>query len=162
MFVLGGNGRDATRTTGAPCHRGVHLNSPGGDTAFRAADTAATQRGEATGATETPIMEVTQPTWDGEGDNAASAPGGMRGAPTTAGYLDMAAAIAKCSIGDATSQVRELLWQKRVEGNSAKIKQFQEVAGALQDFKTYLFHNSLSAKSVLAGEKLVARYSIST
>jgi hypothetical protein len=42
----------------------------------------------------------------------------------------MAAAIAKWGIGDATSQVRELLWQKRVEGNSAKIKQFQEVAGA--------------------------------
>ncbi len=35
--------------------------------------------------------------------------------------------------------MRELLWQKRVEGNSTKIKQFQEVAGALQDFKTYLF-----------------------
>jgi hypothetical protein len=52
----------------------------------------------------------------------------------------MATVIAKWGIGDATSQVRELLWQKRVEGNSAKIKQFQEVAGALQDFKTYLFH----------------------
>ncbi len=35
--------------------------------------------------------------------------------------------------------MRELLLQKRVEGNSAKIKQFQEVVGALQDFKTYLF-----------------------
>jgi hypothetical protein len=51
----------------------------------------------------------------------------------------MAAAIGKHGIGDATSQVRELLWQKRGEGDSAKIKQFQEVAGAIQDFKTYLF-----------------------
>jgi hypothetical protein len=51
----------------------------------------------------------------------------------------MTAAIGKWGIGDATSQVRELLWQKRVEGDSAKIKQFQEVAGALQDYKTYLF-----------------------
>jgi hypothetical protein len=32
--------------------------------------------------------------------------------------------------------VRELLWQKRVD---AKINQFQEVAEALQDLKTYLF-----------------------
>jgi hypothetical protein len=51
----------------------------------------------------------------------------------------MAAAIAKWGIGDDTSQVRELLWQKKVEGNIAKIKQFQEVVGGLQDFKTYLF-----------------------
>jgi hypothetical protein len=48
----------------------------------------------------------------------------------------MAAVIAKWGIGDATLRVRELRWQKRVEGNSAKIKQFQEVAGALQDLKT--------------------------
>jgi hypothetical protein len=29
--------------------------------------------------------------------------------------------------------------QKFVNGNTAKIKQFQEVPGALQEFKTYLF-----------------------
>ena len=34
---------------------------------------------------------------------------------------------------------RELKWQKDIAGNSQKIKQFQEVVGALQDFKTYLF-----------------------
>jgi hypothetical protein len=51
----------------------------------------------------------------------------------------MATVKAKWGIGDATTQVRELLRQKRVKGNIAKIKQFQQVAGALQDFKTYLF-----------------------
>jgi hypothetical protein len=82
-------------------------------------------------------MEITQPTLDVEGNTAAIAPGGTQGEPT--GYLGMAVAIAKWGIGDATSQVRALLWQKRIEDNSAKIKQFQEVAGALQDFQTYLF-----------------------
>ncbi len=35
--------------------------------------------------------------------------------------------------------VHKLLWQKKVQGNSAKFKQFQEVVEALQEFKTYLF-----------------------
>ncbi len=37
------------------------------------------------------------------------------------------------------AQVRELEWQKGVGGDKTKITQFQEVAGALQEFKTYLF-----------------------
>jgi hypothetical protein len=102
MFESEGSGRDAAWATGAACQRGVHLNSPGGDNVFRAVDTAAIQRGEPTGVTGMLIGEITQPTWDGEGDNVASAPGGMQGAPTTAGYLGMATAIAKLGIEDAT------------------------------------------------------------
>jgi hypothetical protein len=39
---------------------------------------------------------------------------------------------------DEANIQRELKWQKDVGGNSPKIKQFQDVIGALQDFKTYL------------------------
>jgi hypothetical protein len=36
-------------------------------------------------------------------------------------------------------QVQELHWQQGIGGNKAKLEQFQDVAGALQEFKTYLF-----------------------
>jgi hypothetical protein len=51
----------------------------------------------------------------------------------------MAAAIDKWGVGDAETQVQELLWQQGVGGDKAKIKQFRDVAGALQEFKTYIF-----------------------
>jgi hypothetical protein len=57
----------------------------------------------------------------------------------------MAAAIPKWGIGNTKAQVRELEWQKGVGGNKTKITQFQEVAGALQEFKTYLFLKPSSA-----------------
>jgi hypothetical protein len=76
MFESGGSGRDTARATRAPHQRGVHFDFTGGENTIRAADTTATQRGEATGATGTPPMKITQPTWDVEGDTAASAPGG--------------------------------------------------------------------------------------
>ncbi len=38
-------------------------------------------------------MEITQPTWDVEGDTAAMALGGTQGVPTNSGYLGMATTI---------------------------------------------------------------------
>ena len=51
----------------------------------------------------------------------------------------MVAETAKWGTGTHKLQTCELNWQKLVDGNCAKIKQFQEAAGALQKFKTYLF-----------------------
>jgi hypothetical protein len=60
-------------------------------------------------------------------------------------YSGMAAATAKWGTGTQDSQTSKLNWQKSVDGDSAKIKQFQEVAGGLQEFKTYLFIKTGSA-----------------
>ncbi len=46
--------------------------------------------------------------------------------------------------GDTTA-VRDLKWQRDVYGNMQKIKQFQEVVGGLQVFRTYLFMKPGSA-----------------
>jgi hypothetical protein len=51
----------------------------------------------------------------------------------------MAAVIKKWGTGNNIAQVQELEWQRGVGGDKTKITQFQEVAGALQEFKTYLF-----------------------
>jgi hypothetical protein len=51
----------------------------------------------------------------------------------------MTAAIEKWGKETQESQTRELSWQKSVDGNTAKIKQFQEIAGALRKFKSVLF-----------------------
>jgi hypothetical protein len=87
MFKLEGIGRDAARTTGAPCQRGVHFDSPGGGNAFGAVETNATQGVETTWVTGTlPVpVEITQPMWDVEGDTAAIATSGTQGAPLTQG-----------------------------------------------------------------------------
>jgi hypothetical protein len=37
------------------------------------------------------------------------------------------------------SQGQELAWQRGVEGDNTKITHFQEMIGALKEFKTYLF-----------------------
>jgi hypothetical protein len=50
----------------------------------------------------------------------------------------MVAAIKKWGTGNTTAQVWELEWQQGVGGDKTKIMQFQEVARALQEFKTYL------------------------
>jgi hypothetical protein len=54
-------------------------------------------------------------------------------------YSGMSKAIQKWDVGDTGSQGQELVWQKGVEGEKTKITQFQEMVGALQKFKTYLF-----------------------
>jgi hypothetical protein len=90
--------------------------------------------------------------WGEGGDGTAMtptgpAPGGGYIAPpqqawllTTRGpYSGMAAAIDKWGVGDAKTQAQELLWQQGVGGDKAKIEQFRDVAGALQEFKAYIF-----------------------
>jgi hypothetical protein len=57
----------------------------------------------------------------------------------------MAAAIKKWGIGDTVTQSVELRWQQGVAGKKTKIPQFQDVAGALQKSKTYLFMKPESA-----------------
>ena len=57
----------------------------------------------------------------------------------------MAAAIKKWGIGDTVMQNAELRWQQGVAGDKNRITQFQEVVGALQEFKTYLFMKPGSA-----------------
>ncbi len=54
-------------------------------------------------------------------------------------YSGLAAAVAKWQTDDTTALVQELEWQRGVGGDKTKITQFQEVAEALQEFKTYLF-----------------------
>jgi hypothetical protein len=51
----------------------------------------------------------------------------------------MATAVTKWGIGNKNTQTNELRWQQGVGGDKTKIEQFREVAGALQEFKTYLF-----------------------
>jgi hypothetical protein len=60
-------------------------------------------------------------------------------------YSGMAATITKWGTGDNGTQSVELRWQQGVAGDKTKITQFQEVAGALQEFKTYLFMKPGSA-----------------
>jgi hypothetical protein len=57
----------------------------------------------------------------------------------------MAATIKKWGVGDNGTQSVELRWQQGVAGEKTKITQFQDVAGALQEFKTYLFMKPGSA-----------------
>jgi hypothetical protein len=65
--------------------------------------------------------------------------------PTPAIYSSMYMVIQKWGIGDTVSQGGDLAWQKGVEGEKTKITQFQEMVGALQGFKTYLFMKKGSA-----------------
>ena len=46
-----------------------------------------------------------------------------------------------------TTAARDLTWQRdiNINSNTQKIKQFQEVVGGLQDFRTYLFMKPGSA-----------------
>ena len=65
-------------------------------------------------------------------------------------YSGMATAIKKWGIGDTVTQNVELRWQQGVAGEKSKIAQFQEVAGSLQEFKTYLFMKPGSAFCTVA------------
>jgi hypothetical protein len=54
-------------------------------------------------------------------------------------YSGFNEALKKWGMGIEASIVRDLKWQKDVDGNAQKNKQFQDVVGGLQDFRTYLF-----------------------
>jgi hypothetical protein len=54
-------------------------------------------------------------------------------------YLGFNEALTKWGVGIEASITRNLKWQKDVNGNTQKIKQFQDVVRGLQDFLTYLF-----------------------
>ena len=54
-------------------------------------------------------------------------------------YSGFSAAITRWGTGTNEDIKRNLKWQADVGGETTKIKQFQEVAGSLQDFCTYLF-----------------------
>ena len=54
-------------------------------------------------------------------------------------YSGFSSAIARWGTGIEEDIERNLKWQMDVDGETTKIKQFQEVAGSLQDYRTYLF-----------------------
>ena len=79
-----------------------------------------------------------------EGDeNLQDAPQHTSGVGTSATgastYSGMATAIQKGGLGTHTGIMQDLLWQRSVGGETAKINQWKEIMGNLQDFKAYLF-----------------------
>jgi hypothetical protein len=54
-------------------------------------------------------------------------------------YLGFDKAMKKWGMGTEASILRDLTWQREVDGNTNKITQFKELVGGLQDFRTYLF-----------------------
>ena len=83
--------------------------------------------------------------WDTKNSRTGTAPATRSTKSATAQYSGMAAAIKKWGNGDTATQSVELRWQQGVAGKRTKITQFQDVAGALQEFKTYLFMKPGSA-----------------
>jgi hypothetical protein len=61
------------------------------------------------------------------------------GTPPTVPYSGLAAAVSRCKTNDTAVLEQELEWQRGVGGNKTKVTRFQEMAGGLQEFKTYLF-----------------------
>ena len=54
-------------------------------------------------------------------------------------YSGMVAATKKGGLGTQANIIQDLLWQRSVGGDTAKIAQWKEIMGNLQDFKAYLF-----------------------
>jgi hypothetical protein len=67
-------------------------------------------------------------------------PGGLTTATTAQimPYLGFNKALKKWGKGNEASTVQDLMWQKEVDGDAQKTKQFQDVVGGLQDFRSYL------------------------
>ena len=63
----------------------------------------------------------------------------------TTTYSGMATAIQKGGLGNQANVIQDLLWQRSVGGDTAKITQWRDVMGNLQDFKAYLFVKQGSA-----------------
>jgi hypothetical protein len=70
--------------------------------------------------------------------------------PSTIPFSGLANAIAQWKTTDSATIGRELEWQRGVGGDKTKIMQFQETAGGLQEFKTYLFVKPGSALCTIA------------
>ena len=60
-------------------------------------------------------------------------------ARTPAPYSGLARATAKGGVRTPTTIPQELNWQRLVEGDPAKISQWKDIMGSIQDFKAYLF-----------------------
>jgi hypothetical protein len=60
-------------------------------------------------------------------------------ARTPAPYSGLARATAKGGVRTPTTIPQELNWQRLVEGEPAKISQWKDIMGSIQDFKAYLF-----------------------
>jgi hypothetical protein len=60
-------------------------------------------------------------------------------------YSGFNKALKKWGTGNKASLTWDLKWQKEVDGNAQKNKQFQDVVGGLQDFRTYLLIKPVSA-----------------
>lgn len=54
-------------------------------------------------------------------------------------FSGIAAATEKGGVGTPTTIPQELNWQRRVEGDPARINQWKDTMGSIQDFKAYLF-----------------------
>ncbi len=54
-------------------------------------------------------------------------------------YSGLATAIAKGGVGTPATIPQELNWQRLVDGDTAKITQWKDIMGSIQDFKAYLF-----------------------
>ena len=75
-----------------------------------------------------------------------AAQAGPRGGPADVTvYSGFTMAVSHWGKGDTVAVKRKLEWQRAVGGDTQKIKTFQEVAGALQENKTYLLIKPESA-----------------
>ncbi len=54
-------------------------------------------------------------------------------------YSGFDEAMNKWGMGMEASILRDLTWQREVDGNDNKKTQFKNLVGGLQDFRTYLF-----------------------
>ena len=61
---------------------------------------------------------------------------------TPAPYSGIAEATTKGGVGTPTTMPQELNWQRLVDGDPAKISQWKDIMGSIQDFKAYLFIKS--------------------
>ena len=71
----------------------------------------------------------------GEEHPLAGANVGQKPAP----YSGLATAIARGGVGTPATIPHELNWQRLVDGEPAKINQWKDIMGSIQDFKAYLF-----------------------
>ena len=111
--------------------------------------------------TRLPPSEITQQGWEADraqDQGGTQEPGDHGGTATTnAPYQTqpdqteatklsgLEAAIARWKTTDPKALERELEWQRSVGGEKTRITVFQETAGGLQDFKSYLFMKPGSA-----------------
>jgi hypothetical protein len=92
-----------------------------------------------------PPREITQltqwatPNEGGDEIGDEHPPSAVHTARTPAPYSGLAMATAKGGVGTPTTIPQELNWQRLVEGEPAKISQWKDIMGSIQEFKAYLF-----------------------